>query len=136
MPLLLSSPTCLVSWAFWLIAYCSWASSACSLATCLRKRPTCDLALNVSEKKLATSRNGESTVLAPSSTGENTSTIQRWSVCNGLEGDSPKYAVRRIRETATRAATTARRRLTCFLCTGSVSPNCCLGELPAPALES
>ena len=59
---------------------------------------------------------GLSAVLAPSWIGESTSTMPRCTLCSGLLVDSPKYAVSRIRETATSSPRTARRRRTCLSC--------------------
>src|SRR5205085_11937008 len=92
-----------------------------SFCTFLRSWTTWERAWNVSENQLATSRNGDSTVLAPSWIGERTWTIPRWIVCSGLLGDSPKYAVSRIRETQTSAASAARRRRTYLFCTEDLS---------------
>ena len=68
----------------------AWASSLFSRATVCCSCLTWLLAWNVLENQPATDRTGARTLLAPSSTGESTSTTPRWTLCSGLFGVSPK----------------------------------------------
>src|SRR3954447_7953578 len=110
---------------------CPFSVRACwAPTTCLRswsrsfcRREARSLASKVSPTQLVRSLNGLRARLAPSWMGESTSSMPRWMVRRGPPIDSPKYAVRRIRERPTSSASTARRLRTFLSYTGNGSPS-------------
>src|SRR3954452_2624557 len=110
---------------------CAFSSRACWAPTTSLRSPSRSfwslearsLASKVSPTQLVRSLNGLSARLAPSWMGESTSSMPRWMVRRGPPIDSPKYAVRRIRERPTSSASTARRLRTFLSYTGNGSPS-------------
>src|SRR4051794_39673536 len=107
-----SSPTSLPSASALRLAASPAIACARHWRTSTRSWSRSFLASSVSPNQPKRSRTGFSAREAPSCTGETTSRKPRCTECSGLLGDSPKYAVRRIREQTTSSTRTARRRRT------------------------
>src|SRR3954453_7610763 len=88
----------------------------------LRSSSRSFLASSVSPNQPNRSRTGFRARLAPSWIGETTWRNPRCTLCSGLLWDSPKYAVRSIREQTTSSTSTARRRRTDLSYTAKASP--------------